>query len=509
MVGLRELLLRAHEFTDLAVQVPPAEVGMLRVLYTVAARVSGLDKVTEREPDPERQWRARRDRVLLRGRFTESEVDAYLNRFEGRWDLFDPVWPWWQDPRLRREAVQKSANVLDPTRPGDNTPIWWKHTHAGYAPPIPTAQALQWLLVHHYYGSGGTGGSRRVEGTVSQHMSSGPLRAALVFSPLAPTLFRTLIAGLPEPGTVEDPYGPDAAPWEVDELHDPLATPPPASWPAGLLTGRSRHALLLVPDSRHETVVGCYLTWGWKPRHVPHADPYTIRDRDAKGEWRVRQANASRALWRDVDALLGTGADAARPDILTAALHLPAAERDSLRVRVHGFDQDTKTVNRTWFTALTPPLLAAMVENDPERAHGAEAMHQAAEKIAAVMFSALRAAYSGLGTETGSRDGKRREVPWVAPAAEFYWPAAEDLFWEAIRTGSFDEPYRRYARLAVDAVAEATRHVAHHPHVTREITVVERSLFGFAAKKNPRPEALNEANHEANHEALLGASHAQ
>lgn len=492
-VGLRELLLRAHEFTDLAVTIPPAEVGMLRVLYTVAARVTGLDTVSRGAASTVQEWNAKRVEVLRAGRFSEEGVHDYLDKYADRWDLFDRQRPWWQDPRLVTQADRKSVNVLDPTRPGDNSPVWWRHTHAGHAPAIPVAEAMHWLLVHHYFGSGGTGGTRRVGAMASQHMSAGPLRAALVFSPLAGSLFETLVTGIPSPSTVDDPWRNDLAPWENTELNDPLTTPPEVSWPAGLLTGRSRHALLLVPDNAHENVVGCYLTWGWKPKHIPHPDPYTILERHRDGEWRPRHASTSRALWRDVDALLGAQVDAKRPEVLTSALYLPDEVRDGQRVRAHGFDQDPKTINHGWFTASTPPLLAWMREHDPERAEGATDMHTAAEDVALVMTKALRTAYRNLGTGTSGRDDGRKGIPWVVSATETYWPAAETLFWQAIDKTEFDEPYRRHTRLALDAVTEATRPQAHLPAVAREIAKVVRYLHNFANKKNPRPPANQES----------------
>lgn len=488
-VGLRELLLRAHEFTDLAVTVPAAEVGMLRVLYTVAARITGLDRAPRGSAAATvAAWHTKRNNVLSAGRFSAGDVDDYLSKHEGRWDLFDSDRPWWQDPRLVGQADLKSANVLDPTRPGDNSPVWWQHTHSGHAPAIPVATAFQWLLVHHYFGSGGTGGTRRVGATASQYMSAGPLRAALVFSPLAGTLFDTLVAGIPDPGAVDDPWCDDVAPWESAELNDPLAMPPQTSWPAGLLTGRSRHALLLVPDDTRNHVVGCYLTWGWKPKHIPHPDPYTILDKGDDGAWHHRHASMTRALWRDVDALLGAQPDAKRPEVLTSALYLPDAVRDSVRVRAHGFDQDRKSVNRGWFTSVTPPLLAWMWDRDPERADGAAEMHVAAEGVASVMTSALRTAYRALGTGSAGNDpARRRDPPWVSAAAEVYWPAAGTLFWQAIDNADFDEPYRRYARIARDAITAATQPQNHVPAVAREIAGVLRFLLNFANKKNPRP----------------------
>jgi CRISPR system Cascade subunit CasA len=478
-LGLRDLLLRAHLLTGLAVTVPPAAAGMMRVLYLIAARVTALDTHTTAD-----DWTAHRRQVLHTGRFDPDTVDAYLSKHDGRWDLFDPQWPWLQDPRLAEQADLKSANVLDPTRPGDNSPIWWQHTHAGNAPAIPVAHALQWLLVHHYYGSGGTGGSRRVGTTSSQHMSAGPLRAGITFAPLGTTLFDTLIAGIPSPATVPDHHGVDEAPWESTQRYDPLGVPPEVTWPAGLLTGRSRHALLLVGDDTGQHVTGCYLTWAWKIKHPPHEDPYTIHDRGNNGTWFPRAADATRAVWRDVDTLLANRADHHRPAVLTSALSLPDAMQPTLRIQAHGFDQDRKATNTAWFTAATPPLLSHMDEHDPVAAAGAEALHGAAEDIAGVLRAALRTAYRSLGTGSAGRSDK--DVPWIAPAESHYWAAAEILFWDRIRLAGFDEPHRVFLTIALDAVDAATRHVAHQPAVAREVHHAMRYLRNFAAKKNPR-----------------------
>ncbi len=486
-VGLRELFACAHDLTDLSVTVPPAAAAVLRVLYTIAARVTGLDAATTAA-----EWAARRRDVIKVGRFDERQIDDYFARHDDRWDLFDQTWPWLQDPRLASEAELKSANVLDPTRPGDNSPIWWRHTHDGHAPAIPVAEALQWLMIHHFYGSGGTGGSRTVGATSSQHMSAGPLRATLTFSPLGTNLFETIIAGLPSPSSVPDHQGDDSAPWEAATRHDPLTLPPRVTWPAELLVGRSRHALLLVPDDPGTAVTGCYLTWAWKQRHAPIEDPYMIQNRRADGDWQPRTADATRAVWRDVDALLADRADHQRPAILTAALSLPDRLQDTLRVRAHGFDQDRRAVNTAWFTATTPPLLTYMTEHEPERANGATALHEAAEDIAGVMRSSLRTAYRSLGTGESPKKRSADDVPWIAPAENFYWPAAETLFWTSLEASAFDEPHRAYARLAVGAVNAATRHVGHQPAVAREVAGVIRYLYNFAAKKNPRQATTKE-----------------
>lgn len=482
MLGLRELLVRAHELADLAITVPPAAAGMLRVLYTITARITGLDQ----QRTHERFTRLRTTILTEHHRLREADVDAYLDKYAHRWRLFDSAWPWMQDPRLVEQAEPKLVNALDITRPGDNSPIWWNHTHAGHAPPIAPDVALQWLLVHLYYGSGGAGGVRRIDGVGDQYMSAGPLRGTVSFYPLGDTLFETLIAGIPTPGTVDEANaGDDVAPWEADVRHDPLGHPPAPSWPAGLLTAQHRHGLLLIPDAESRAVDGCYLTWAWKKRHPPMRDPYAIMERRNDGSWAPRTASADRAVWRDVDALLVENEDYERPAVLLGALSLPDELQDRLRVRAIGFDQDRKATNSAWYTATTPQVIRYMQEHDMARALGARAMHTAAEEIAGVMSSALRNAYRALGTGTPGKP--TRDATWLAPAETHYWPRAGELFMQALTAATFDEPHRAYALIAIDAVRAATDHEAHLPAVAREVAAAETYLRNFAAKKDPRP----------------------
>ncbi|MEV0681704.1 type I-E CRISPR-associated protein Cse1/CasA [Actinosynnema sp. NPDC050436] len=484
-VGLRELLLRAHEITDLALTMPPAFAGALRVLYVIAARVTGLDKIVDAGGDPGDEWQQRRNEALRRGRFVGAEVDKYLETHSSRWNLFCARWPWWQDPRLGEQAELKSSNTFDIRRPDDNKPIWWRHTHKGHAPDLSVTDALELLLIHHYYGSGGTGGTRTVGQTRSQHMSAGPLRSTVTFYPLGANLFETLIAGIPSPAFGADLTGEDLAPWETTDLHDPLGVPPEPTWPARLLVGQSRHALLLTPDPTGEAVVGCHLTWGWKHKHPPLRDPYSIEERNSQGEWKPRRASADRALWREVDALLADRETTQRPAVLSSALSLPDDMLDRLRIRAVGFDQDRKATNNAWSTSVTPPIIRYLDEFDPARANGAEALTTAAKEVATAMINELRKAYRALGNGSSAKSDK--EAPWVQPAQRWFWPRAEDLFWRSLAEADFAEPHRAFQRIALGAITEATRPVADSPAVAREVTKAKRALTKFVASKNPRP----------------------
>lgn len=462
-LGLRDLLVHAHKIRHLDILIPPAEAGLLRILYTITCRITGLDTHDNRNT-----WAEHRNTVLATGRFDADAINAYLGKH--CWDLFDEQRPWMQDPRLPDQAERKTANVLDMTRPGDNSAIWWKHTHADYAPPLPAHEAVQWLIVHHYYGSGGAGGKRTVthnNKTVSdQYMSSGPLRSTVTYYPLGATLFETLLAGIPAPSHTTTG---DAAPWETD-LNQPLGTPPAPTWPAGILTGQSRHALLL--DHTDNEVDGVYLTWAWKERHTPILDPYCIHNIDPKtGEAQPRQANTSRSAWRDFDALLADRPTHTRPAVLGDALDLPDDLQDTLRVRAIGWHQDRQATNTGWYVSETPPLLRYMDEHDPARAALAETLVTTADKVYGAMRKALHKAWKDADL------GDPKQCPWKDAADHLYWPAAEHIFWAHLDANT--PPEREFVDTAVRVIDTVTAPHADRLLVARETARAIRTVRGI------------------------------
>lgn len=462
-LSLRQVLHQAQTIRDLAVSVPPAASALLRVLYTVTARVTGLD-----DPQADRSaWERRRNTVLQAGSLDHAAVDHYLDDRTGdRWDVFDPQRPWLQDPRLATQASPVGINRLDPTRPRDRSPVWFRHTHVGHAPSIPAPQAVQWLLVQHFYGPGGGGGARTIGDFSDHYLTSGPLRGVLTHYPLGRTLFETLVTGIPPCPAVEP--GEDRAPWECDEFPDPLGPAPAATWPAGVLVGRARHATLLHADADGD-VIDCRLTWAFKKSHTPVCDPYTIQQRSKTGEWRARDAKAGVGVWRQMDAWVADTAEHQRPSILAAAMTLPGPVRDALRVRVHGVDQDRQATDRQWFTDTSPEILRWFDDMNPPAARGITALREAADDVANTLRYALNGAYRSLTNSAARPERAAADAPWTGQAVRQYWHNAESLFWRRMQTEDFTEPYRACAHVALDAVEATTRTKQHHPPVAREI----------------------------------------
>ncbi|MFJ2651580.1 type I-E CRISPR-associated protein Cse1/CasA [Streptomyces sp. NPDC087420] len=451
--GLRGLLLSAHTIEDLAIAAAPVASAILRIATVLAARVTGLD-------DPHLDadaWNERRNELLTRaGGFDADAVDAYFEKY--CFEVFDPLRPWMQDPRLSEECPKPSGvNSLVFGRPAGNNLAWMSSHHDRAPIPLPTGEALQHLLIHHYYGAAGGCGSRTA-GTLTRHRTAaGPLRTTVSFHPLGRTLYETLLVGLAK-FTGDEQEEPDHCPWEEPRLPDPQAPLRPATWPGRRLTGFNRHAVLLVPgDDGGATVRDAYLTWATQQPRLLVTDPY-LAFRTGKGRPPVafpRRADADRAWWRELESLVlapDENRTVRRPEVFDTLNDLPPDVRRALRVRVHGFDQDAEAVQRRWYTAITPPFLAWSQEHDPARAERIAECCTAAESTASRLTFLSGRAWK----ETGHAAPSRKTPSWTSAARNLYWQQAEKVFWHLVDTDPQAPAQPQFAAAAAQALRAAT-----------------------------------------------------
>ncbi|GAA4781655.1 type I-E CRISPR-associated protein Cse1/CasA [Streptomyces ziwulingensis] len=479
-VGLCELFRRAHEIEDLEVPVPPAAAGLLRVLAPIAARIAAADDDRLDDPDVAEDiddWFDLRERVLKVGRFDPRAVDAYFGREDlgRRFDLFHPERPFLQDPRLRTECVDpkgapnpSGVNKLVMGRPtGVNGAVLFGHFTDTTPMPVPAAEAAWHLISQLYYGPSGQCTPRRITAERVGSSDAAPLRKSVSYFPWGPDLFTTLVLAVPSPQAEADWEAQDACPWEGD-LNTPLEPLPPITWPGRMLTGRFRHAALLVPSEDGRTVTDAYLTWSTHEPPQKVRDPYQILDRRKDGDFQPREADGARALWRDLDSLLlkDSRQDARRPPSLE---HLPGWLLPRLRVRAYGFDQDGQQKDSVWFRATSPQILQWQEENDAEMAYYVKRCHAAAERAGDRLDFAARMAWK-IATDAGVdlspkariKLDARRPGPWTSAALTRYWPAAEKEFWHltdaGLATDRVDKPFVDAALAALDdAIGQANR----------------------------------------------------
>jgi CRISPR system Cascade subunit CasA len=424
-VGLRELLGRCQDVEALDIPFAAAQSALLRVLYALTARVTGLDE------DPCGGWTRRRERVLEEGALPKEGIEEYVSRWHRRFFLFDDATgrPWLQDARLADECTESSGvNKLVLTRPSGNNHSWFGHVRDSAPRPVPAGAAVLYLLMWHYYGAPGKCTARALDGERFSEAKRGPLAGSLSYHPEGDSLLITLLAGLVRPERQVRPAE-DRCPWERDPT-DPAGAPPVPLGPCGWWTDTSRHALLLQPDTHGEHVTDARITWAYRLPGV-FDDPYLIWERrlGRQGEEvrSARRAKAGRALWRDLDGLLRHKPPEAEGEATTVkppkVLETGAELTERLRVRALGFDQD-KSKNIQFISALTPATVGHLTHRLVDAQVAVGRLRRLGERYGENLVVAVRKAWE---LYTG---GDPKQAGRLVPQAEaLYWPAAEREFW--------------------------------------------------------------------------------
>ncbi|MFJ9446382.1 type I-E CRISPR-associated protein Cse1/CasA [Kitasatospora sp. NPDC101235] len=471
--GLSATLKGAHLVEDLVVANPACETMLRRLLTAMTVRIAGLDAAA----DPG-EWYRHLAALIRRGRLPARAVDAYIRPLRGRLRLSVLL----QDPRLREECSKSAApGKLAMDRPSGHNQPWRPHTPEHE--PLEAANALLWVLAWQGFGPSGMGALRAYDGVVSKQMRAGALRGSISYHPLGDTLFAGLVLGCPPPHLWPDPPGDDRAPWEREDLPDPLHPVVPGG-PATLLIGRSAHAVLLDLDPDRTKAVGCWVAWATRTPVPPAADPFLIHYQ--KG---FRHADARRHLLRDFDALVHAavpGATPAKgitmPAWLGTLAALPKETLDALgpvRVRALGCQQQSQERGEVqWVSETTPAGIAAFLPgHDPAREVCLGRLHTDTEEAADTLRYCLRGAWQQMAPGTAD------QAPWLDDALGQYWDTADRLFWPAAVNGG-DLP--DFAHTALGLYDTHTLPYAARPPGLAAIARHRRPLDRLARRSAPR-----------------------
>ncbi|MFD6532768.1 type I-E CRISPR-associated protein Cse1/CasA [Streptomyces sp. NPDC060184] len=506
ILGLRSLFLHAREIRTLLIPEAPAHSALLRVLYALTARITGLD-----EAGPG-SWGDRREKILEQG-FPEGStelaggrragVEGYFDQWSHRFDLFDRDRPWLQDPRLPDQCDRNNTagvHKLVMSRAAGNNHSWFGHWSQERPVPPNLSQAALSLLNWHFWGAPG-GLSRRAVGSVSHHYAkASPLRAALSYHPECDNLFLTLLAGLTPPDGDVSRHT-DLCPWERDDLPDPLKPMPEPQGPCSRLTACSQHALHLVPAPDGEHTADAYITWAHDAERIRPEDDYLIWDIDKDGRTTPRLARSSRSLWRDIDALLLKQLNDSRP-VRPKVMDHAFDVSEHLRVRALGFEQDdSQAANHQYVDSVTPVLLSRVEEDVVSTERPVRLLRELGELFGHRLQQATKEAWLQY-----TDDRKNDPGAWLDAVAARYWPSAEDEFWSRFRrlTRSdgasdpgfdFDAACRAFARHAIDAYEAVTSSVTRTPRGVKAVTRAKAIIL--AALKDPHKAMAQPTNRAA------------
>ncbi|MEU1291995.1 type I-E CRISPR-associated protein Cse1/CasA [Streptomyces sp. NPDC005840] len=416
-------LLDAHEFGDLAVEVPTQRPAVFRqVLLAVVLDALG-------RPADEREWMT----WFSRGRWSPQQrtrLEAYLEAHRALFDLFDPVHPFGQVAGLRTaKSETKSAGLIVATAAtGNNVPLFASRTEGDVLSLTP-AQAAHWLLHTQCWDTaaiktGAVGDPQAKVGKTTGN-PTGPLGQMGVTLLVGTTLFETLLLNL----TVgAPPASADLPQWRRRDPDAPRSVGTPA-WqkraPEGLLelwTWQARRVRLFPETSeRGLRVTRVLVAAGDRMPHTPETEPHTMWRLEPTGGRSAKRGSGADALprrplrlqpgkaaWRGLDALLALERQSREAGAKTSgfatsklldqagALAPDLGESYPLRVELSGvaYGNQSAVIDDMMFDAIPLPLAALEADSDVraavlEVADQAEQLATAANHLSADLRRAL------------------------------------------------------------------------------------------------------------------------
>ena len=280
VLSLRETLLQAHQLKLMAGDSPPQTTALHRLLLAILHRVFGPEDIN----DWDRLWQAEQ--------FAAADLNAYLDEWRPRFDLFDTERPFYQAPDARVKS--KSVISLSHDRAaGNNATLFDHHTEAGGEVMTP-AQAARALVAAQAFGLAGLAG---IKGAT---FTDGTCASGIIFLVEGDTLKQTLLLNMVMYPTDEDVFAhddEDEPAWEMDNPLDPDREIP---WGyLDYLTWQNRR-ILFEPETIGGTIVVRSMTMGPALRITPDIlDTMKHYRKDEKLGALSTNFSEDKVLWRD------------------------------------------------------------------------------------------------------------------------------------------------------------------------------------------------------------------
>ncbi|MBE3098804.1 MAG: type I-E CRISPR-associated protein Cse1/CasA [Planctomycetes bacterium] len=427
-VSIREVLSRAHELAAIRDPSPLVTAALHRLLLAVL-------HAALRGPKDHDEWAA----LYGGGRLDLPAVAKYLDRWRGRFNLFDNARPFYQVAGFNLPEALPAAQLAHETA-GGNNPSLFDHTTDSRPPALPFAACARLLVANQAFAlGGGVGPTSSMFGKHPNRTHApcvGGVMALLQGDSLFATLMLNLLVYTRASPFDQDPAA-DRPAWERD---DPIRPGPRV--PTGyldLLTWQSR-CIRLVPD------VGgvCWMHYAQgevldaRPR-----EPAWFYRLDRNNEPTPVRLNPERALWRNADSLFAFSASDTASERRPVAFRQVAtlyrrgvlAGRERRRCALFALANDQAKVLLWAHEDL--PVPPALLE-DEETVNRLRAALERCEEAGRALRDALQDLARGLlvfaPAAAGGRKPDRKAVQDVAESLQ-----GERLFW-----ASLELPFKRF-----------------------------------------------------------------
>lgn len=288
-LSLRETLLQSAQIAELSHPSPLITVALHRLLLAVLQRIFGADPLSAQA-----NW-------CRDGNFPAARIDAYLDRWRDRFDLFDAERPFLQLADFSIELSRRPVTALLPEAVSGNNKTLFDHSLDRAPAALDPAAAALALLVSQCFA---LGGGR----TAFQYSSHAPSATAALFLAQGENLFETLLLNLMPQSAAE--HAADRAswererPWRTDEMRNGYKLA--YAGPAQLYSLPARSVRLHAQEE-----AGCIaVRWVSLASGATFDDPLgTLEDplvcyrQDEKRGRLALGLSVERAFWRDFQAL--------------------------------------------------------------------------------------------------------------------------------------------------------------------------------------------------------------
>ncbi|MBI9051884.1 MAG: type I-E CRISPR-associated protein Cse1/CasA [Anaerolineaceae bacterium] len=316
--SLRDVLLSAHEIREIHAELPPMTASLLMLLLAVLYR--------SLHPQTEEDWQV----CLNQGFFDPQKINAYLDEWHHRFDLFDTEHPFYQDPLIgkRPKDIQNlKGNQVEPksvnglllhSSNGDGATLF-DHSTDEQNVSFTLDQMTRLLLMIQGFS---LGGMALASISSDKFYKDSPHSRGVVFFLRGQTLFETLLLNLIAKDELPEKFtrtNKDKPAWEME---DALANE--RDIPQGItdfLTWQSRRICLLPAELENRlTIKELYSAPGLSISDSFENPFYNITYdiSKSKREKHLLRFSESKALWRDSRAILESHDESKHPP---AALH--------------------------------------------------------------------------------------------------------------------------------------------------------------------------------------------
>lgn len=298
-VSIHQALTRAHTFRRLVHASPVVLPSMHRLLLAI------LHRALRGPEDAEiaAEW-------FEQGRFPADKLEAYLEQWQDRFELFHAEQPFYQVANLQIKK-RKTTSVLVTELASGTNKLLFDHTHFMNSPELSFVEATQLLIAKQTiaFPEGGGGG-----------YTSSPVGTNVVVLVLGNNLFETLLLNM-IPYTLTE-HENDYPIWEGPRLQASQLREIQSRKPKGL-TDRYTWLTRMIkfePNFARRSVSYLHYAQGIKPiTEFPYHDPMIPHIKLKKKGIVPLKLNAQRSLWRDFQALVPYSEIAESPAVIRHA----------------------------------------------------------------------------------------------------------------------------------------------------------------------------------------------